>query len=91
MGDRSTLIQSEWAIAMKSNDLRVEVEDEHIVVTMPGTSFRTSFFIIADESRLVESPAMSVEKGTPSDKRKSFEALAWEVANAKARELGWIV
>ena len=34
---------------MKSNDLRVEVEDEHIVVTMPGTSFRISFFKSADQ------------------------------------------
>jgi len=76
---------------MQPSDLRVGVEGEHIVVTMPGTSFRTSFFKYADKSWLVESPAMSVEKGTPSDKRKSFEALAWEAANAKARELGWIV
>jgi hypothetical protein len=76
---------------MQPSDLSVGVEGKHIVVTMPGTSFRTSFFKLADESRLVESPAMSVEKETPSDKRKSFEALAWEVANAKARELGWIV
>ena len=76
---------------MQPSDLRVGVEGEHIVVTMAGTSFRTSFFGFADESRLVESAAMSVEKGAPSDKRKSFEALAWEIANAKARELGWIV
>ena len=78
-------------MAMKSGDLCVGVEDEHIVVTMPGTSFRTSFFKSADEPRLVESLVMSVEKGTPSDKRKAFEALAWEVANVRARELGWIV
>ena len=48
MGDRSAVIQSKWAIAMKSNDLSVEVEDEHIVVTMPGRSFRASFFKSAD-------------------------------------------
>ena len=70
---------------MKPGDLRVEVEDENIVVTMLGTSFRTSFFKSANEPSLVESPVMSVEKGAPSDKRRAFEALAWEVANAKAR------
>ena len=52
--------------------------------------FRTSFFKSDDEPRLVQSPAMSVEKEAPSDKRRAFEALAWEVADAKARELGWI-
>lgn len=75
---------------MQPSDLRVGVEDDHIVVTMPGTSFRTSFFKSDDEPRLVQSPAMSVEKEAPSDKRRAFEALAWEVADAKARELGWI-
>jgi hypothetical protein len=34
---------------------------------------------------------MSVEKEAPAQSRKEFEALAWEAANAKARELGWIV
>ena len=33
---------------------------------------------------------MSVEKEAPAQRRKEFEALAWEAANAKARELGWI-
>ena len=75
---------------MELGNLRVEVEDDRIVVTMPGTSFRTSFFKSDDEPSLVQSPAMSVEKEAPSDKRRAFEALAWEVADAKARELGWI-
>ena len=39
----------------------------------------------------MQSPIMSVEKEAPAQSRKEFEALAWEAANAKARELGWIV
>jgi hypothetical protein len=76
--------------AMEPGDLQVGVDDEHIVVTMAGTAFRASFFRSKDEPRLIQSPAISVEKDAPSARRKEFEALAWEAANAKARELGWI-
>lgn len=76
---------------MEHGDIKVEVEDEHIVVSMEGTSFRTAYFKSADEPRLIQSPTMSVEKEAPAQRRKEFEALAWEAANAKARELGWIV
>ena len=65
--------------------------DEHIVVSREGTSFRTAYFKSADEPRLIQSPTMSGEKEAPAQRRKEFEALAWEAANAKARELGWIV
>ena len=39
----------------------------------------------------MQSPAMSVEKEAPAQTRKEFEALSWEAAEDKARELGWIV
>ena len=39
----------------------------------------------------MQSPIMSVEKEAPAQTRKDFEVRAWEAANAKARELGWIV
>ena len=76
---------------MELDDLHVEVDDEQIVVTMALTAFRTTFFRSKDEAtRLIQSPAISVEKDAPPARRKEFEALAWEAANAKARELGWI-
>jgi hypothetical protein len=75
---------------MELGDFHVEVEDEHIVVTMVDTAFRATFFRAKDEPRLIQSAAISVEKEAPSARRKEFEALAWEAANAKARELGWI-
>ena len=38
----------------------------------------------------MQSSATSVEKEAPAQTRKEFEAFAWEAANVKARELGWI-
>ena len=51
---------------MELGDLHVEVEDEQIVVTMAGTAFGASFFRSKDEARLIQSPAISVEKEAPS-------------------------
>lgn len=76
---------------MADEPLNVTVEGTSIIVTRPGTSFRAAFFKAADEPRLMQSPTMSVEKEAPAQTRKDFEAHAWEAANAKARELGWIV
>ena len=75
---------------MNDEPLSVTVEGTSIVVTMLGTSFRAAFFKAADEPRLMQSPTMSVEREAPAQTRKEFEVLAWEAANVKARELGWI-
>ena len=75
---------------MNDEPLSLTVEGTSIVATMPGTSFRAAFFKAADEPRLMQSSTMSVEKEAPAQTRKEFEAFAWEAANVKARELGWI-
>ena len=70
--------------------LRAEVEGEQIVVTMPGTSFRASYYRNPDAPGLKQSPATSDDKSAAIT-HKEFEALAWKAANEKARKLGWIV
>ena len=76
---------------MEHGDIKVEVEDEHIVVSMEGTSFRTAYFKSADEPRLIQSPTMSVEKEAPLNAAKSSRRSPGKLPNAKAREFGWIV
>jgi hypothetical protein len=70
--------------------LKAEVEGEQIVVTMPGTSFRASYYKNPDAPGLLQYPATSDDKSAAIT-HKEFEALAWKAANAKARKLGWIV
>ena len=74
---------------MEHGDIKVEVEDDQIVVST-GHVLSDRFFQASAEPRLVQSPVMSVEKEAPAQSRES-EALAWEAANTKAWELGWIV
>jgi hypothetical protein len=69
--------------------LRIEVEDDGIIVTLPGTTFRVIY------RRPNRSPGL-VACGVLGDKRAGirevdFLARAWRVANDKARELGWII
>ena len=63
--------------------LRVEVSGEEIIVTQRGSKFRVVYRKSHDQPQLIV-------KGTPSGNYK-FLARAWQAANDKARELGWIV
>jgi hypothetical protein len=73
---------------MEHGEIKVEIKDDFIVATMPGTSFRTSYCKSPNEPKLIQSTVMEVDKDAPVS-RKEFETLAWEAANAAARELGW--
>jgi hypothetical protein len=69
--------------------LRVEVEGEAIIVSLPGTTLRVIY------RKPNRSPGL-VACGVRSDKMAcirevDFLVRAWRVANDKARELGWIV
>jgi hypothetical protein len=72
---------------MIHSNLRLEVEGPYIVVAMRGTCLRARF-------RKQEAPWLAMD-GYEEDSEapitsKEFRAVAWEAANEKARELGWI-
>jgi hypothetical protein len=69
--------------------LETHAMDGRIVVSMPGTSFRGAYLRSVTEPGLPRASFLDVDRGA-SISRKKFEALAWEAAIAKARELGWI-
>jgi hypothetical protein len=75
---------------MKRGSLKVEVEDDHIVVVMEGSSLQTSYYLDKDAQKLVQSPAMEINSELPKRERREFEELTYGAATAKARELGWI-
>jgi hypothetical protein len=75
---------------MTDDHLHVEIRGGDIVVTLPETIFMVTYFKPAGTSHLIarpnwtDDPDASIELG-------DFLARAWKLANAKARELGWIV
>jgi hypothetical protein len=71
------------AWTMTTSELHAEVRGEVIVVTEPETGFYALYTKPSDEPQL---KAQYMPLGT-----RQFKAPAWQAANDKARELGWIV
>ena len=69
--------------------LHVEVEDDGIIVTLPGTTFRVIYHMTPNDPGLAASAIQSDKSAGIAE--FDFLARAWRVANDKARELGWIV
>ena len=72
-------------------DLHVEVEDDDIMVTLPGTSYAVTYYKVANSPQLHGRHLPDqVDRRSPIS-QAAFVGKAWKLANAKARELGWIV
>jgi hypothetical protein len=72
---------------MVHSKLKVEVQGAHILVAMRGTCFRAKY-------RKQVAPWLALDDWAEDADApitfKEFYALAWEAANEKARELGWV-
>ena len=72
---------------MTHSNLRVEVRGSCILVAMRGTSLRAKF-------RKQEAPWLAMDEYEEDTGAlitlQEFRARAWEAANAKARDLGWV-
>jgi hypothetical protein len=71
-----------------SDDLRIEVEGEDLLVTLPGTSYAVKCCKLANQLYCKEYP-MQVDRRSPLSQAE-FIGKAWTMANEKARDLGWI-
>lgn len=69
--------------------LHIDVEDDGIVVTLPGTTFRVTYRK-SDAAPGLVADALLVDKSAGIS-QVDFLASAWRVANDKAKQLGWIV
>lgn len=69
--------------------IRVARDGQRLIVTMDDTAYRAVFYRHPDEPRLVAANGLAVDREAPMY-HAEFEELAWEAANADARELGWI-
>ncbi|MGH6826497.1 hypothetical protein [Methyloceanibacter sp.] len=70
-------------VAISDPDLHVDVDGDLIIVCAPETQF------IAIYARPSAMPQLILRKRTEGDDYELF-ARAWQAANTKARELGWI-
>jgi hypothetical protein len=71
-------------------DLHVEVQGDYIIITLPGTKFRVTYYKLNDPPELRAKSDWTDDPDAPVT-LGAFRARAWIAANDKARELGWIV
>ena len=76
---------------MENASLSVEVRDQDIVITMPGTSLRVVYRKPHRGSQLVARLDYLQDQQKGPITRAEFLAKALKLANQKARELSWIV
>ena len=73
------------------SDLYVEVHGVEIIVALPHSTHSATYRQSTDSRHLILTDASSPEDPGATMTPAEFLGLAWEAANAKARELGWIV
>ena len=86
--NRSSVLET-WFMRSK---IAVDVLDDEILVTMPGTSFSIIYERTKDNQLIAShfsGRKVQDERGKMSFPH--FLSLAWTAANEKAREIGWIV
>jgi hypothetical protein len=71
--------------------LRVDVVDDEIIVVLPGTSYSVTYFKRPSSPQLLAKNISQADDERVPLKLSDFLRRAWQTANAKARELGWIV
>jgi hypothetical protein len=72
--------------------LHVDVQGDGIIVTLPGTNYVVTYYRATafPQQLLTKSHSGREDQSAPMTQAE-FHARAWKAANAKARELGWIV
>jgi hypothetical protein len=71
-------------------ELEVQVVDQDIIVNLPGTRFTITFRKDPESPNLTEQTEWT-QADPEGGSLALFRARAWEAADQKARELGWIV
>ena len=72
--------------------LSVEVQKDDLVVSLPGTTYVVTYYRATafPQQLLTKSHSGREDQGAPMTQAE-FHTRAWKAANAKARELWWIV
>jgi hypothetical protein len=76
---------------MSAPNLRVQVIDDNIVVTLPGYSYSVAYYKPEGSPVLLVKYSVAKNDLRLSMSGPQFLAKARKLANDKARELGWIV
>lgn len=71
--------------------LQLKVQDGDITITLPGTTYTVTYYKPKNSPQLLAKRIASKDDPQAAMTLSEFLAGAWQLANNKARELGWIV
>jgi hypothetical protein len=71
--------------------LRIDVVDDEIVVTLPGTSYSVTYYKLPNSAQLLAKHIANKDDPRIPLTLSEFLSRAWGIANDKARERGWIL
>lgn len=71
-------------------NLRIDIVDDEIIISLPGTSYTVTYFKYPNSPQLLAKNISSSDDFRTDLKLSDFLNRAWQVANDKARQLGWI-
>jgi hypothetical protein len=75
---------------MSGAALDCQVQDDEIIVALPGTSYAVTYYKPERSPQLLAKRIADRDDPRTSMSLSEFLARAWKLANDKARELGWI-
>lgn len=73
------------------SDLYVEVRRDEIIVVLPHSTYTATYCKPTDSSHLTMTHVSPEKDPRATMTLAEFVGCAWQAANEKARELGWIV
>ena len=79
----------EHHIMTANSEFSVQVVDDEIIVTLPGSHYSVTYYKPAKSPQLLAKFISDRDDPRVAMKLSEFLALAWRLANDKARELGW--
>jgi len=71
------------------SELRVQVVDDEIIVTLPGSHYSVTYYKSAKSPQLLAKSMSDRNDPRVAMRLSEFLARAWRLANDRARELGW--
>ena len=71
--------------------LRIDVVDDDIIVSLPGTTYSVTYFKRPNSPQLLAKMISDNDDLHTPVRLSEFLNRAWRRANDKARDLGWIV
>jgi hypothetical protein len=73
----------------RESDFRVEVVDDEIIVTLPGSHYSVTYYKSAKSPQLIAKFISDRDDPRVAMGLSEFLTRAWRLANDKTRELGW--